>query len=73
MTDMTPLTGEELAAIKAWSSSPIETFRDRQEFVAHTRTDVVPRLVAEVERLRAELRIEQGKVSDLLAALHTQP
>ena len=50
-----PLTGDELAAIKAWVRSPIPSFRSRQDFIERTRVDVVPRLVAEVESLREKL------------------
>ena len=54
MTDTTPLTGEELAEIKARA---LDAAADEDAFAYFTRQDVleqdVPRLVAEVERLRA--------------------
>jgi uncharacterized protein YlxW (UPF0749 family) len=63
MTDPTPLTGEELAAIKArageaWRVSPL--------------SDDVLRLVAEVERLRAQVRTLTDEVEDLSAIVTAQ-
>jgi predicted nuclease with TOPRIM domain len=71
-----PLTGDELAAIKARAEAVAlprwHEVATLKQVIAHAREDV-PRLVAEVERLRAQVERQRSQVEEGFArvAAHT--